>query len=138
MLEIVKSHCADHATQQRCQLSMKYFSGISHQVQMSWISGQTIISYSITPREGETERHFEEVDGALLNRPFEKHGCMRIARSESADGLRARAIVWRTEVFEKQQCAKSALCKSYQVIMWNKFSIFWYNSTKKTTGTSSE
>ena len=66
-------------------------------------SGKVIISYSTTPREGETERYFEEVDSVLLNRLFEKHGCMRIARSESEDGLQARAIVWRTEVFENRE-----------------------------------
>ena len=65
-------------------------------------SGRVIISYSITPREDETERYFEEVDSVLLNRLFERHGCTRIARSENGDGLQERAIMWRTEVFEKR------------------------------------
>ncbi len=52
--------------------------------------------------QGETERYFEEVDSVLLNRLFERHGCTRIARSESVDGLQERAIMWRTEVFVKQ------------------------------------
>lgn len=61
--------------------------------------GKIILSYSITPRVGETERYFENVDGDMIKVLFEKHGCTKITTTENKDGLREREITWVTEVY---------------------------------------
>lgn len=63
-------------------------------------SGKIIISYSITPREGEAERYFENVDSALLEKLCEMNGCRKMFQAENEDGLQNRPIAWRTEVYE--------------------------------------
>lgn len=63
-------------------------------------AGKIIISYSITPREGETERYFETVDSALLEKLCNANGCRKILQTENEDGLQKRLITWRTEVYE--------------------------------------
>lgn len=63
-------------------------------------SGKIIISYSVTPREGETERYFETVDSTLLEKLCKLNGCRKILQTENEDGLKNRSIRWRTEVYE--------------------------------------
>ena len=61
--------------------------------------GKIIISYSITPRKGETERYFENVDSNLLQNLFEVHGCVKVASITNEDGLSEREITWITEAY---------------------------------------
>jgi len=61
--------------------------------------GKVILSYSITPRTGETERFFENVDSDLLQTLFEKHGCTKVATTTNKDGLGEREITWVTEAY---------------------------------------
>jgi len=61
--------------------------------------GKIILSYSITPRTGEIERYFEDIDTDLLQTLFEEHGCSKISTITNKDGLDAREITWVTEVY---------------------------------------
>lgn len=61
--------------------------------------GKIILSYSITPRTGEEERYFENVDNSMLYMLFEKHGCKKVAITQNKDGMNEREIVWVTEAF---------------------------------------
>jgi len=61
--------------------------------------GKIILSYSITPRVGETERYFENVDSDMIKVLFEKHGCIKTSTTENKDGLKGREITWVTEVY---------------------------------------
>ncbi len=65
--------------------------------------GKVIISYSITPRTGETERYFEDVDSKLLEELFNANKCTKILESTNEDGLQARPITWKTEVYHYDQ-----------------------------------
>jgi len=64
---------------------------------------KVIISYSITPRIGESERFFEDVDRKLLQNLFEKYGCKKLMEATNGDGLNERSIVWKTEVYQNDQ-----------------------------------
>ena len=64
---------------------------------------KVIISYSITPRIGESERFFEDVDRKLLKDLFEKYGCEKLMETTNGDGLNERSIVWKTEVYQYDQ-----------------------------------
>ena len=61
--------------------------------------GKIILSYSITPRSGETERFFENVDSNMLQTFFERHGCTKVDTITNKDGLGEREITWVTEVY---------------------------------------
>ena len=61
--------------------------------------GKIILSYSITPRTGETERYFENVDSNLLQTLFEAHGCIKVSSITNKDGLAEREITWVTEAY---------------------------------------
>lgn len=61
--------------------------------------GTIILSYSITPRVGESERYFENVDSNMIKVFFEKHGCTKVTTTKNKDGLRERNIAWVTEVY---------------------------------------
>ena len=61
--------------------------------------GKIILSYSITPRTGETERYFEDVDSDLLQTLFEEYECTKVSSIINKDGLNEREITWRTEVY---------------------------------------
>ena len=62
--------------------------------------GTVILSYSITPRIGEIERYFENVDSDMLQVLFEKYGCKKVATTTNKDGLGEREITWVTEVYK--------------------------------------
>lgn len=66
-------------------------------------NGKIILSYSITPRTGETERYFENIDRLLLKELFKKEGCTKIDEMINKDGLREREIIWVTEVYSYDQ-----------------------------------
>jgi len=61
--------------------------------------GKIILSYSITPRKGETERYFENVDSDLLQTLFKEYGCIKVSTITNRDGLREREIIWVTEAY---------------------------------------
>lgn len=61
--------------------------------------GKVVLSYSVTPRTGETERYFEDVDRIMLQELFEKYGFKRVAFTQNKDGLNNREITWITEVY---------------------------------------
>ena len=61
--------------------------------------GRIILSYSITPRTGETERYFEDIDSNMLQNLFEKQGCKLVSRVSNKDGLGEREITWVTEAY---------------------------------------
>lgn len=63
------------------------------------LSGKVVVSYSITPRIGETERYFENVDGILMEKLFKMNGCNKVYQSTNEDGLQSRSIIWKTEVY---------------------------------------
>ncbi len=61
--------------------------------------GKIILSYSITPRTGETERYFENVDSDLLQTLLKEHGCTKVSIATNEDGLTEREITWVTEAY---------------------------------------
>ena len=61
--------------------------------------GKIILSYSITPRTGETKRYFENVDSDLLQSLFEEYGCTKVSTITNKDGLGEREIKWVTEAY---------------------------------------
>ncbi len=61
--------------------------------------GKIILSYSITPRIGETERFFENIDSDLLQTLFGEYGCIKVSTTKNKDGLGEREITWVTEVY---------------------------------------
>ncbi len=61
--------------------------------------GKIILSYSTTPRTGETERYFENVDTELLQTLFEVHGYTKVDTITNKDGLGEREITWVTEAY---------------------------------------
>jgi cyclopropane fatty-acyl-phospholipid synthase-like methyltransferase len=61
--------------------------------------GKIILSYSITPRAGETERYFKDINSDLLQALFEEHGCTKISNTTNKDGLGKREITWVTEAY---------------------------------------
>lgn len=61
--------------------------------------GNVILSYSITPRTGETERYFEKVDQGMLQTLFEEHGCTKVNTITNKDGIGEREIIWVTEAY---------------------------------------
>ena len=61
--------------------------------------GKIILSYSITPRTGETERYFEDVDSDLLQALFKEHGYSKVSAIKNKDGLAEREITWVTEAY---------------------------------------
>ena len=61
--------------------------------------GKVILSYSVTPRIGETERYFENVDTVLLQDLFKRYGFTRVATINNKDGLGEREITWVTEAY---------------------------------------
>lgn len=61
---------------------------------------KVIISYSITPRIGENERFFEDVDSDILQSIFEQYGCKKLIETTNDDGLSERSIIWKTEVYQ--------------------------------------
>ena len=63
-------------------------------------NAKVIISYSITPRVGETERYFEEVDSVILEKLFTDNRCKKIIDFTNSDGLDNREIIWKTEVYQ--------------------------------------
>jgi len=63
------------------------------------LQGKIILSYSITPRKGETERYFENVDSDLLQTLFKEYGCTKVSTITNKDGLGEREIIWVTEAY---------------------------------------
>ena len=61
--------------------------------------GKIILSYSITPRTGETERYFENVDSDLLQTLLKAHRCIKVSSITNKDGLAEREITWVTEAY---------------------------------------
>ena len=61
--------------------------------------GKVILSYSITPRIGETERFFENVDGDTIQALFETYGYAKVDTITNKDGLGEREITWVTEAY---------------------------------------
>ncbi len=61
--------------------------------------GRVILSYSITPRAGETVRFFENVDRNMLQTLFEAHGYTKVDTITNRDGLSEREITWVTEAY---------------------------------------
>jgi len=61
--------------------------------------GKIILSYSVTAREKETERYFENVDTRLLQTLFKEQGCTKINSITNGDGLKEREITWVTEAY---------------------------------------
>jgi len=62
-------------------------------------TGKIILSYSVTPRTGETERFFEHVDSNMLQTLFERHGYTKVDTIKNKDGLGEREIIWVTEAY---------------------------------------
>lgn len=61
--------------------------------------GKVILSYSITPRTGETQRYFENVDTELLQSLLKEQGCTKTNSITNGDGLDEREIRWVTEAY---------------------------------------
>jgi len=66
-------------------------------------NAKVVLSYSITPRENETERYFENVDAQLIQDIFEKNGCSKILQYSNEDGMNNRSITWTTEVYQNDK-----------------------------------
>ncbi len=65
--------------------------------------GKIILSYNITPRTGETERYFEDVDSDLLQTLFKARGCIKVSSITNKDGLSERKITWVTEAYSNDK-----------------------------------
>jgi len=61
--------------------------------------GKIILSYSVTPRSGETKRYFEDVDRAFLQALFKEYECTKVSIITNKDGLGKREIIWVTEAY---------------------------------------
>ena len=62
--------------------------------------GKIILSYSITPRQFNEERYFENIDRKELEKIFKKYNCIKIDETINGDSLSNRDIIWVTEVYK--------------------------------------